>query len=62
MFLKQLTLVAAGAIASCVSGLSVVVSQFKSSDAEKEHFLESLSVTSRSYAHTDNYNLSIMIL
>ena len=37
VILKHLTLVAAGAVASCVSGLSVVMS--KSTDAEKKKTL-----------------------
>ena len=59
------TLVAASAIASCVSGLPHVKS--KSSDEEKQKFLarvEWLPVTSRSYvthSQSDNCKISLVI-
>ena len=60
--MKQLTLIAAGAIASRVSGLSVLTS--KSTDAKKKTSLPKIEwfpVTSRWYVRTDKCNLSIMI-
>ena len=64
-FLKQLTLVAAGAIASRVSGLSVVSPQvqrckrFNSGRIASGHLP---LVHTHTHTHTDNYNLSIMIV
>ena len=47
--MKQLTLVVAGAIASCVSGLSVVTS--KSSDAKKKKLLAQVELLPVTTSH-----------
>ena len=64
--MKQLTLVAAGAIASRVSGLSIATSMC--TDAEKKDFFASGRTASghpplvRTHGRTDKCNLSIMII
>ena len=60
-FLKQLTLLAAGAIASRISGLSVVSPQVQRClEINILARVELLPVTSRSIVQTDNYNFVIL--